>query len=148
MKAPRIPRVLLVEDEPGDTRLMQLAMKNSGFQLDLHCVGDGHEAIEYLTRLGQKSRNAVHPDLILLDLKMPGQSGLETLRAIKQLDSLRAIPVVVVTTSGLEADVVAAYHLGAAGYVAKPADLNEFMEAIRLLGTYWFKLVRLPDRTE
>ncbi len=137
--------ILLAEDEPGDTRLMQLAMRNSGFSLELHCVEDGHEALAYLRRQGERFQNALRPDLILLDLKMPGMGGLETLGAIKQIEALRGIPVVMITTSELEADVSAAYQLGAVGYVAKLADLHEFMAAMRSLVGYWFNLVRLPE---
>ena len=141
MFSTRSPVVLLVEDEPGDTRLMQLALKKTGLNIDLHCVADGNEALVFL-----KSRAVVRPDLILLDLKMPGMGGLETLQALKQEGDWRGIPVVIVTTSGLEADVAAAYRLGAAGFVPKPADLGAFMVAVETLCQYWFRLVRLPEQ--
>ena len=85
------------------------------------------------------------PDLIFLDLKMPGKGGLETLEAIKQTEAVRAIPVVVITTSALASDIAAAYHLGAAGYLLKPADINTFIHDIGTLCAYWCRLVRLPE---
>jgi len=138
-------RLLIVEDEPGDARLMQLAMQKNNYDVELHDANDGFEALRFLRREGERFSQAPRPDMILLDLKMPGLSGLEFLAQIKQDEQLRVIPVVVVTTSALDADVVAAYKLGAAGYVPKPADINDFVTAIRKLGEYWFKLVRLPD---
>lgn len=138
--------ILLVEDEPGDTQLMRLAMKKNNFPFILDCVSDGQEAIGYLLRQGQQFQNSQRPDLILLDLKMPGMGGLETLKNIKQLDELSGIPTIIITTSGLESDVDAAYRLGAAGYVPKPTDFNDFIDAIKILCTYWFSLVRLPKK--
>jgi CheY-like chemotaxis protein len=91
---------------------------------------------------------APRPDLILLDLKMPGQSGLEFLTTMKQDQRLCAIPVVVITTSTLNADVFASYQCGAAGYLNKPTDINEFIAAIRKLCQYWFELVRLPENLQ
>ena len=146
MTPPRTLHILLVEDEPGDVGLMRMALKRSGFPLGLYCIEDGLLALDCLRQQGERFRHAPRPDLILLDLKMPGQGGLETLRAIKQNDDLRAIPVVVMTASALEADVAAAYQLGAAGFVQKPVDLNDFMAAIQTLGEYWFALVRLPAK--
>lgn len=145
---PQTRRLLIVEDEPGDARLMQLAIVRNGFATEMSSAADGREAMRCLRREGARWAGAVHPDLILLDLKMPGQGGLEFLAAIKQDEALRAIPVVVVTTSLLEADVRRAYELGAAGYVQKPADLREFIATVRILGDYWFKLVRLPQNGE
>lgn len=145
---PQTRRLLIVEDEPGDARLMQLAIARNGFATEMSSAADGREAMRCLRREGARWAGAVHPDLILLDLKMPGQGGLEFLAAIKQDETLRAIPVVVVTTSLLEADVRRAYELGAAGYVQKPADLREFIATVRILGEYWFKLVRLPQNGE
>ena len=141
-------RLLIVEDDPCDARLMQLAIVRNGFATEMSSAADGREAMRCLRREGARWAGAVHPDLILLDLKMPGQGGLEFLAAIKQDETLRAIPVVVVTTSLLEADVRRAYELGAAGYVQKPAVLREFIAIVRILGDYWFKLVRLPQNGE
>ena len=141
-------RVLIVEDEAGDARLMEVALRKSGFAIDLNAVSDGHQALRFMRREGDEFFRAARPDLILLDLKMPGQGGLDFLGAMKQDERLRAIPVVVITTSALEADVFASYQCGAAGYVAKPTDINEFIVAIRKLCQYWFQLVRLPENPE
>ncbi|MBI5923010.1 MAG: response regulator [Betaproteobacteria bacterium] len=138
-------RLLIVEDEPGDARLMQLAMQKNDYAVELHGARDGFEALRFLRREGELFSRSPRPDMILLDLKMPGLSGLEFLAQIKQDGLLRAIPVVIITTSALDADVAAAYALGAAGYIPKPTDINEFVTAIRKFGEYWFKLVRLPD---
>ena len=144
MSEQRILRVLIVEDEPGDARLMSLALRKCGHVIEMHAAGDGVEALQLLRREGERFRDAPRPDLILLDLKMPGQGGLAFLETIKLDERLRAIPAVIVTTSMLEADVLASYKLGAAGYVLKSADVNEFMAAVDVLGQYWFRLARLP----
>ena len=141
-------RVLIVEDEPGDERLMQLALRESGLAIDLRGASDGRQALRFLRRETALFRHAPRPDLILLDLKMPDQNGLEFLRAMKQDERLRAIPVVVITTSTLAADVLASYQCGAVGYVQKPTDINEFKAAIRKLCHYWFSLVWLPRDPE
>jgi CheY-like chemotaxis protein len=141
-------RVLIVDDEPGDAHLMELALKKSGFPLDLSFANDGLDALVGLGHQNDRSPGLPRPDLILLDLKMPGKGGLETLRAIKQSEHLCAIPVVVITTSALAADLAAAYRYGAAGYVLKPVGLDEFVAAVQTLATYWFGLVRLPKRPE
>lgn len=144
MSEQRILRVLIVEDEPGDARLMSLALRKCGHAIEMHAASDGVEALQMLRQEGERFRGAPRPDLILLDLKMPCQGGLGLLETIKHDERLRAIPAVIVTTSMLEADVLAAYKLGAAGYVLKSADVNEFMAAIDILGQYWFRLARLP----
>ena len=142
----RTLHVLIVEDEPGDAQLMQLALQKSGFPIESHTVGDGLAALRFLRRESPQFQQAPRPDLILLDLQMPGQNGLEFLEIMKKAETLRQIVVVVVTTSGADADVAAGYQLGAAGYVQKPADINEFIAAIERLCDYWFKLVRLPAK--
>lgn len=144
MKTPRILRILLVEDEPSDAGLMRIALKKNDFPLELYCVEDGLLAMAWLRQSGERFRSAPRPDLILLDLKMPGKGGLETLRAIKQSNDFRAIPVVVVTTSALEVEVTAAYQLGAAGFVQKSLNFPEFIADIKMLLEYWSTLVRLP----
>jgi len=121
-----------------------LAMRQSGFSADIDHVWDGYEALDYLRRVGQQRQRAPRPDLIVLDLKMPRLSGLDFLALIKQDDDLRAIPVVAFSSSLLETDVRSAYELGAAGYLIKPADFQELISMVRILGEYWFKLVRLP----
>jgi CheY-like chemotaxis protein len=136
--------VLIIEDEPGDEQLMQLALQKSGFDIETHSVGDGFEAMRFLRREGAAFLQAPRPELVLLDLKMPGQNGLDFLAAMKEDVHLRSIVVVVVTTSGADDDVAASYQLGAAGYVQKPTDINEFVTTIARLCHYWFRLVRLP----
>lgn len=148
MSERRNMRVLIVEDEAGDARLMQLALRRSGLAFELSAVHDGYQALRFMRREGESFAQAPRPDLILLDLKMPGQSGLDFLSAIKRDAGLCAIPVVVITTSALDADVVASYQRGAAGYLDKPTDVNEFVAAIEKLCQYWFKLVRLPENPE
>ncbi len=144
MSKQRKLNILIVEDEPGDARLMQLALRKGGFAIEMQVAGDGLEALRMLRREGERFRAAPRPDLILLDLKMPGKGGLGFLEELKQDERLRAIPAVIVTTSMLDADVLASYRFGAAGYLVKSADLGEFMAAIEILGKYWFGLVHLP----
>jgi CheY-like chemotaxis protein len=144
----RSVRILIVEDEAGDARLMQVALQRSGYAIDFSTVSDGHEALRFMRREGEAFLRAPRPDLLLLDLKMPGQSGLEFLATMKQDARLCAIPVVVVTTSALDGDVSASYRGGVAGYISKPNDMNEFVAAIDTLCRYWCKLVRLPENTE
>ena len=112
---------------------------------NMHHVLDGVEALAFLR--GEESyRGVPQPDLILLDLNMPRMNGREFLAAVKADDALKLIPVVVLTTSDVERDVVASYKLGAAGYITKPVDMDQFVDAIRQLDNYWFVLARLPKR--
>lgn len=139
--------ILLAEDEPADAHLVKVAISENRILADLHMVADGREALEFLHRQGARFADAPRPDLILLDLNMPRMDGRKFLAAIKEDADLKDIPVVVLTTSDVERDVVTSYHLGAAGYVTKPVDINQFMEAIRQLGEYWFAVVRLPKQS-
>jgi len=108
-------------------------------------VQDGVEALAYLRREGQY-HDVPFPDLILLDLNMPRMNGREFLAVVKADEELKTIPVVVLTTSDVERDVVASYKLGAAGYITKPVDMDQFIDAIRQLDNYWFVLARLPKK--
>ncbi len=139
-------RILLVEDDAADAHLVRLAMAETRINATLEHVVDGREALEYLRRETDRFKEALRPDLILLDLNMPRLDGREFLVAVKADVALRAIPVVVLSTSDVERDVLGAYRLGAAGYVAKPLDVSEFIAEIRQLGEYWTSLVRLPER--
>lgn len=132
--------ILLVEDDPADAHLVKIALRENHVKSDLHFAIDGVEALEWL-------RNPANPrpDLVLLDLNMPRMDGREFLAVAKEDKALCDIPVVVLTTSDVERDVIASYKLGAAGYITKPVDMNQFGEAIRCLGDYWFTLVRLPS---
>jgi len=136
--------ILLAEDELADAHLVKAALRENKIIADLHHVMDGREALEYLQRKAPRYENAVRPNLILLDLNMPRMDGREFLNAIKHEPELRDIPVVVLTTSEVERDVVSSYDLGAAGYITKPIDVVDFMAAIRDLTEYWIDLVRLP----
>ena len=143
MEKPRFV-ILLAEDEPADAHLVKVAIAENHILADLQHVLDGREALDYLQREGARFAQAVRPDLILLDLNMPRMDGREFLAAVKQMPDFRDIPVVVLTTSEVERDVVASYDLGAAGYITKPVDVVQFMAVIRDLGNYWIDLVRLP----
>lgn len=140
--------ILLAEDEPADAHLVKVAIAENHILADLYTVVDGREAFEFLRREGPRFAAAPRPDLILLDLNMPRMDGREFLTALKQVPDLLDIPVVVLTTSEVERDVIASYHLGAAGYITKPVDIVEFMAAIRQIGDYWFTLVRLPPSNQ
>lgn len=137
--------ILLVEDEPADAHLVRSALKENKVLCNMSVVQDGVEALAYLRREGQY-QDAVLPDLILLDLNMPRMNGREFLSVVKADEELKTIPVVVLTTSDVERDVVASYKLGAAGYITKPVDMDQFIDAIRQLDNYWFVLARLPKK--
>lgn len=138
--------ILLVEDEPADAHLVRSALKESKVYCNLHHVVDGLDALAFLRFQGDAYANAPRPDMILLDLNMPRMNGREFLGQVKLDESLKAIPVVVLTTSDVERDIVASYHLGAAGYITKPVDMEQFIDAIRQIGSYWFVLTRLPRK--
>jgi CheY-like chemotaxis protein len=137
--------VLLVEDDPGDVDLTRELLTQEKVVVNLHVVGDGVEALAYLRREG-RYRDTVRPDVILLDLNMPRKDGWEVLRDLKQDDHLKAIPVVVLTTSDAERDVLKSYELGANCYVTKPVGLTQFARIICALEDFWFTVVRLPAR--
>ncbi len=139
--------VLLIEDEPADANLVRLAIKESKFYCQLYHVFDGLEALAFLRNQGKENEHVPRPDLILLDMNMPRMNGREFLATIKSDTQLHAIPVVMLTTSDVERDVVVSYNLGAAGYITKPVDIEQFIDAIRQLDNYWFTLVRLPKKT-
>ncbi len=135
--------VLLVEDEAADAYLVREAFRENHILVDLHHVGDGQAAMEFLQR-DPPHGNAPRPDLILLDLNMPRMDGRRFLAEIKKNPALATIPVVVLTTSDVERDMVSTYRLGATGYIVKPIDVNQFIGTIKVLEDYWFKIVRLP----
>jgi chemotaxis family two-component system response regulator Rcp1 len=136
--------ILLVEDNPGDVRLTREALKDAKVLNNLSVVGDGEAALDFLHRRG-KYAAAPRPDLILLDLNLPRKDGREVLEEIKKDDSLMVIPVVVLTTSKAEEDVVRSYKLHANCYIPKPVDFNRFMEVVRQLENFWLAVVRLPQ---
>ena len=135
--------ILLVEDNPGDVRLTQEAFKDGKLSNRLHVVGDGVEAIAYLRRTGQYA-SAPRPDIILLDLNLPKKDGREVLATIKNDEELRRTPVVVLTTSKSEQDILKVYDLHANCYITKPIDLDEFMAVVRTIEDFWLSIVKLP----
>lgn len=137
--------VLLVEDNPADVRLTREAFRESVTGTNLNVVSDGLEAVTFLRRQGKYAK-APRPDLILLDLNMPRLDGCGVLAQIKADDDLRRIPVVMLTTSAADNDVLRCYNLRVNSYVTKPADLESFLEVIRLLKSFWFGVVRLPPK--
>jgi CheY-like chemotaxis protein len=137
--------VLLVEDNPGDVRLTQEALKEGRVLVNLTVANDGVEALEILQRNGAHASKA-RPDLILLDLNLPRKNGREVLETIKADDSLKRIPVIVMTTSKAEQDIYRAYHLNANCYVTKPVDLDEFLNVVRSIEDFWLTIVTLPEQ--
>lgn len=135
--------ILLVEDSPADVRLTREALKEAKVLNMLHVVQDGMAALEFLRRQGQYA-GSPQPDLILLDLNLPRRDGREVLGEIKCDEQLKHIPVVVLTTSRAEEDVVRSYNLHANAYVTKPVDLKQFLEVIRVIEEFWLAVVTLP----
>ncbi len=138
--------ILLVEDNPDDVKLTVRALKKNGVANDLTSVEDGAEAIEYLFAEGRYAGRDTSqgPCLVLLDLKLPKVSGLEVLQRIRGDERTENIPVVVLTTSNEERDLIESYRLGANSYVRKPVDFQNFLEAVRQLGLYWLVLNEAP----
>jgi two-component system, chemotaxis family, response regulator Rcp1 len=137
--------VLLVEDNEGDVRLTQEALKEGKLFVHLNVARDGLEAIAFLHRVGVYEQAPV-PDLILLDLNLPKKDGREVLQEIKDDPALMHIPVVVLTTSAADNDVVTTYGLHANCYITKPVDMEQFVKVVQLLEEFWFTIVRLPSR--
>lgn len=135
--------ILLVEDNPGDVRLTKEAFKDGQITNTLHVVDDGVEALDFLFQRNEYE-DAPIPDLVLLDLNLPRTDGEEVLEELKEDPELRSIPVIVLTSSRAEEDVVRSYELHANAYLTKPVDPDEFIETIRAFETFWFSVVRLP----
>jgi chemotaxis family two-component system response regulator Rcp1 len=136
--------ILLAEDNPGDVRLTIEALRMNKVVNNLHVARDGEEAMAYLRREGAHAA-ATRPDLILLDLNMPKKSGLEVLAEVKADANLRRIPVVILTTSDAEIDIIRSYDLHANCYISKPVDLDQFMVVVRQIEGFWLEIVKLPD---
>jgi len=134
--------ILLVEDNPGDVRLTKEALKDARVGNNLHVTMDGVEALAFLRKQG-KHASAPRPDLILLDLNLPKKNGREVLEEIKAEDALRHIPVVILTTSQAEQDVVESYRLRANAYVTKPVDLDQFLKVVGSIEQFWLEIVKL-----
>jgi two-component system, chemotaxis family, response regulator Rcp1 len=135
--------ILLVDDNEGDARLAREAMKDSKVKNKMYHVLDGAEAMEFLRRQG-KYTDAPRPDLILLDLNLPKLDGREVLAQIKNDEELKRIPVVILTVSSAEEDILKTYHLHANCYITKPLDLSQFMKVVRSIEDFWLTIVRLP----
>ncbi|MET7299718.1 response regulator [Embleya sp. NPDC005575] len=137
--------VLLVEDDPGDVLMTREAFEDNKVRNSLHVVSDGVEAVAFLRREGEYV-DAPRPDLILLDLNLPRKDGREVLEEIKADEDLRRIPVVVLTTSEAEEDVLRSYHLHANAYVTKPVDFEQFIHVVRHIDEFFVSVVKLPTR--
>ncbi|MGC9151342.1 MAG: response regulator [Microbacter sp.] len=138
--------ILLVEDNPNDAELTLRSLKKNHLANEIHWVMDGAEALDFLYAKGKyadRNRQEI-PKLVILDLKLPKVDGLEVLRVLKADESLRKIPVTILTSSKEERDIVASYQLGANSFIVKPVDFNKFTEAVKELGMYWLLLNEPP----
>lgn len=141
--APAPIEILLVEDNPGDVRLTQEALAEGKICNNLYVVGDGVEALAFLHREPPFAAMP-RPDLVLLDLNLPRMGGVEVLRHIKADEGLKRIPVVILTTSNAEQDIVKSYDLHANCYITKPVDFERFMQVVQQIQSFWFSIVQLP----
>lgn len=137
--------VLIVEDNRADIRLVQEVLKEGKIYIDLEIVEDGIEAMAYL-RKEDKYKDKDTPDIILLDLNMPRKSGFEVLAEMKEDPDLKRIPVIVMTISKAEEDVLKSYNLYANAYIVKPVEFNQFMDAVRSIKDFWLTIVKLPPK--
>lgn len=143
-----LKRILLVDDSPRDTELALDALDTYNLTNEVVAVRDGAEALDYLYRRGSfASRPEGHPAVVLLDLKMPKVDGIEVLRQVKQDPSLKTIPIVVMTSSREEQDLLNSYQLGVNAYVVKPVNFHEFIEAVKQVGGFWAVLNEAPPRS-
>ena len=140
--------ILLVEDDPGDQKLITVSLKNQKLATSVHIAGSGEEAMEFLYQRGKYSDDAPQPDLILLDLNMPGMGGKEFLRWIKGDEKMKSIPVIILTSSDSDGDIIDTYNLHASGYVKKPAELEDFKRVMKEIEAYWFIICKLPPNEE
>ena len=144
-EAPGDPiEILLVEDNPGDVRLTREALRDGKIFSNLYVARDGVEAMAFLRKAGQYAR-VPRPDLILLDLNLPRKDGLEVLAEVKSDESLRRIPVVILTTSQAEEDIVKTYDLHVNCYITKPVDLDQFVKIVESIEEFWLTIVKLPE---
>ena len=135
--------ILLVEDSPGDVRLTQEALRGAKVNNNMHVVNDGVEAIDFLQRNGEYTKMP-RPGLVLLDLNLPRKNGRDVLATIKADPELRRIPVVVLTTSEADEDILKAYDLNANCYITKPVDLDQFIRVVKSIQEFWLTVVKLP----
>lgn len=146
MKSAKPINILLVEDNPGDVLLTKKALAQSRVLNTLQVVMDGDAALALLRRQG-KYADAARPGLILLDINLPGMSGLEVLKEIKTDDDLRRLPVIMLTTSRAETDIVQAYTEYASCYITKPIDMQDFFNVVKTMEDFWLTIVELPNRS-
>jgi chemotaxis family two-component system response regulator Rcp1 len=139
--------ILVIEDNPGDVQLIIEALQEAKLANHLHSVGDGLEAMAFL-RHEVPYQDAPRPDLILLDLNLPKKDGRQVLEEIKDDPELRQIPIVILTTSRADADILRAYHLHANCYVTKPVDFTQFIEVVQAIDHFWFAIVTLPHQAK
>src|ERR1700720_1038650 len=139
--------VLLVEDSSGDVRLTREAFKDAKVHINLHVASDGIEAMAFLRREGEHV-SVPRPDLILLDLNLPKKDGREVLEEIKESSVLKSIPVVILTTSASEADILRSYRLHANCYITKPVGLDGFLEVVKSIDIFWLSVVKLPHEPQ
>lgn len=139
--------ILLVEDNPADVRLTVETLKEEKIYSNLHVVSDGEEALAFLHKNGKYTK-AVRPDLILLDLNLPKIDGREVLKEIKSDNKLKSIPVVVLTVSKADEDIMKSYNLHANCYITKPVDLKQFAKVAKAIQEFWLTIVKLPPKTE
>lgn len=137
-------RLLLVDDSPADARLTRESLKECKVKVEIHDVRDGVEAMQFLRKEGQFA-GAQRPDLVILDLNMPRKDGRETLEDIKSDPDFKRIPVVILTVSESEEDILRSYNLHANAYITKPIDLDQFAKIVREIENFWFTIVKLPD---
>jgi len=139
--------ILLVEDNPADAEMTLRALRRNNLANKVHWVKDGEQALEYMFRTGTYASRApaVVPKLVMLDIKMPKVDGIEVLRRVKANEETRTVPVVVMTSSNEERDVVDSYRLGVNSYIVKPVDFEKFTETARVLGLYWILMNQLPQ---
>jgi len=142
--------ILLVDDDPDDLHMTRRALEKNGLAQEVYAVGDGEEMLDFLRHTGKFAPPAPSPTpaLILLDLNMPKMDGREALAEIKADPELHRIPVVVMTTSTAEQDILRAYDLGSNSFISKPLTLPELVDVTRVLGQYWFEVVKLPQAPE
>lgn len=138
--------VLMVEDDPGDIELTRESLDLSKLRISLNVVEDGEEALAYLHH-ETPYEDAPRPDLVLLDLNLPKRDGREVLQEMKKHEELKRIPVVILTTSGAQEDILRTYDLGASSYVTKPIGLEAFTEMVKAIENFWFTVVRYPPET-
>lgn len=139
--------ILLVEDNEGDVGLVEEVFEDARIRNIIHVAEDGEEAMEFLNK-EKRFDNAPTPDLILLDLNLPGKDGREVLEEIKKDDKLKSIPVVVLTTSKAEEDIIKSYDLHANSYITKPVDFDQFIRVVKSIEDFWLEVVKLPNSKE